>query len=350
MAAKGKKQTAKSKAGSKAKRAVKSAARRQKDVIERKIYFNFGRSLPVILILLVFAAAFIYGGYLESGVPEEQPQQIITNFIEKDAELAVHYIDVGQGDCSLAVYGDKTVLIDSGEKEYGEPVEKYIKELGITRLDYVIATHPHSDHIGSMYYIIDNFDIGTVIAPRISDEMTTTSKTYERFLSSLSAKGLRLTAAKPGDVYYLGADPQEDDTRMEILAPVGDDYDDLNDWSVAARIVCGETAFLFTGDAEKVAEEDIIASGADITADVLQVGHHGSSSSSCAAFLDAVSPTAAVISYGADNSYGHPHDKALERLQKRGIKIYGTAEYGNIAFYSDGSEIYCVTEKQSKNE
>ncbi|MGN0585781.1 MAG: hypothetical protein ACI4JF_00725, partial [Oscillospiraceae bacterium] len=95
-------------------------------MIERKIYFNFGRSLPVVLILLVFAAAFIYGGYLEKGVPEEQPQQVITNFIEKDAELAVHYIDVGQGDCSLAVYGDKTVLIDSGEKEYGEAVEKYI--------------------------------------------------------------------------------------------------------------------------------------------------------------------------------------------------------------------------------
>ena len=155
MAAKGKKPTAKSKAKSRAKRTVKSAARQQKNVIEREIYFNFGRSLPIILILLIFAAAFVYGGYLENGVPEEQPQQIIDNFIQKDAELAVHYIDVGQGDCSLAVYGDTTVLIDSGEKDCGKAVEQYIRDLGITRLDYVIATHPHSDHIGSMYYIID---------------------------------------------------------------------------------------------------------------------------------------------------------------------------------------------------
>lgn len=295
--------------------------------------------------MILFIAAFFYGSYLEKGKTEE-PAAVVNNFIERDADLTIKYIDVGQGDCELISYAGQNILIDAGVKEAAADIEAVIDGLGITRLDYVIATHPHADHIGAMYKIIEKYDIGTVIAPRIKDDLVPTTKVYERFLTDLSKKGQKMTAAKAGTVYSLADENKENDnTAFEVLAPVGDDYDDLNDWSVVIRLVHGDCAFLFTGDAEKGAEADILSSGADVSADVLKAGHHGSSTSSSKKFLEAVSPRTAIISCGTDNSYGHPHKDTLEKFEEMGIEYYRTDISGTITVYSDGESYRVQTEK-----
>lgn len=297
------------------------------------------------MAVILFIAAFIYGSYLEKGKTDE-PAAVVSNFIEKDADLTIRYIDVGQGDCELISYAGQNILIDAGEKEAAEAVIGVLDGLGIKKLDYVIATHPHSDHIGALGNIIDKYDIGTVIAPRIKDELVPTSKAYERFLTALSKKGQKLTAAKAGAVYSLADENKENDnTAFEVLAPVGNDYDDLNDWSVVIRLVHGENAFLFTGDAEKAAESDIIASGAELSADVLKAGHHGSSSSTSKKFLEAVSPKTVIISCGDGNSYGHPHKEIIEKLDKNSIEYYRTDQCGTITVYSDGESCRVQTER-----
>lgn len=299
-----------------------------------------GVSFPTFIMLFVFAVLFVYGGYLEGDLKINEPQQVTQNFIDKDADLSVHYIDVGQGDCSLVVYGDETLLIDGGEAENSRFVTGYIASLGITQLDYIVATHPHSDHIGSLAEVIRTFDVENVIAPRVSDDMIPTSSIYEDFLLSLKEKGLRLKAAKPGDVYSMAdMTVENDNTSFEILGPVENDYDDLNDWSVILKLVHGETSFIFTGDAEKRAENDVLDSGADVSADVLKAGHHGSSSSTGERFLSAVSPEIAVIQCGNGNSYGHPHAQVTELLDEYGAKTYRTDESGTVIIYSDGHEV-----------
>ncbi len=303
-------------------------------------------------MLFIFAAASAYGGYLEGVPQEEKPVQVIESFVENDAELYVHYLDVGQGDCSLIVYDGKTVLIDGGEKEYSGYVADYISSLGISRIDYLIATHPHSDHIGSLPHIISTFDVGTVLVPKINEELTPTSIIYEDFLDALSEKCIRMTAAKAGDVYTISDDTEEnkDSVRLEIISPVYEEYSDLNNWSVVVRLVYGNSSFLFTGDAEAEAENGILESGADISADVLKVGHHGSASSTSEEFLAAVDPDIAVIQYQKDNEYGHPHKDVTNRLENYGLIIYGTAVNGTIVACSDGEDIYILDDKSLTEE
>lgn len=339
-----KRKSSASKAKSQVRRKTKQAAKK----VAWQFQWRWGITLPVFLILLVFAAAFAYGAYLESGGNEKEPQIVTENFINLDADLSVRYIDVGQGDCSLVVYGDSTVLIDAGEREYGEAVVNYIRSLGIEQLDYIIATHPHSDHIGGLTDVINEFEAGTVIAPRVSDELVPTGSSYENFLKALSKKGLRLTAAEAGTVYDISkAEKEGDNTSFEILGPVRSDYEDLNDWSVVIRLVHGENSFVFTGDAGTAAEEDILLLPKDISADVLKVGHHGSSTANSKLFLMRVAPKAAIIPCGNDNPYGHPHKEVIDRLKLLGTEFYRTDAFGTVIVYSDGEEIRIRTEKES---
>ncbi len=304
---------------------------------------------PVLLVLLaLFAFAFIYSGYLEFG-DTEVPAAAADSFIDNDADLEIHYIDVGQGDCSLIKWEGAAVLIDCGEQEYADTVLAYLKEQGVKKLDYIITSHPHSDHMGGMGDIISQMDVGKVIAPKVAAELTPTSKCYERFVTALKNKGIKLTAAKPGTVYSLtagdGTAEGKSPPKIEILSPVTD-YDDLNNYSVTARLIYGSSAFLFTGDIEIKAENDILESGADLSADVLKVAHHGSSSSTGEKFFDAVSPKICVIQCGSGNSYGHPHAETMELLNERKVKIYRTDLNGTVTVYSDGEEIFVKTEKE----
>lgn len=324
----------------------------RKRTASRKKTETLGMSPVLAVILVILGAIFLYSVYLELD-KDNVPDAAVNSFIQKDADLEIHFIDVGQGDCSLIMWEGASMLIDCGEKDQAETVLKYLKKQGVKKLDYIIATHPHSDHIGGMGNIISELEIGKVIAPRVSDSMTPTTKTYERLLQALKDKSLKLTAAKPGTTYTLSSTKASAEgkkpPKFEVLAPV-DDYKDLNNYSVVIRLTYGRTSYLFTGDAEKEAETDILESGAELDSDVLKMGHHGSSTSSSDSFYEEVSPDICVIQCGTDNSYGHPNKETIDKINSSGAKVYRNDTDGTVIVYSDGDEIFVKTGKESSSK
>ena len=252
--------------------------------------------------------------------------------------LRVHFIDVGQGDCILAQFSNgETLLVDAGDASQGSKVVRYLRNQGVRRIDHLIATHPHADHIGGMPEVIDSFDIGRVYMPRT----THSSSTYERLLLALKKKNLSITEARAGrSVTSAG--------NMDVcfMAPRSTRYENLNDHSAVTRIEYGDHVFLLTGDAEAQSEREMLVSSEICPkADVLKVGHHGSGTATSAEFLRAVRPKYAVISVGAGNPYGHPAKDTLARLRKEAVQVYRTDLHGTIVFTSDGQTISVTTEK-----
>ncbi len=246
--------------------------------------------------------------------------------------MTVNFFDVGQGDCEFIEFPNgECMLIDCGEKYYADRVIQKIKNAGYSKIDLLIVTHPHTDHMGGMSEIVDEFEIGEIYMPNAQ----ATTSTYESLLESIDNKGLTVNTAKFGVTVTVS-----DTVTGEFLAPVSDDYDDLNNSSAVLKLTYGDVSFLFTGDAETLSENEMLSvSYYELDSDVLKVGHHGSSSSSCEEFLSAVSPEYAVIECGADNSYGHPHTETLERLENVGAEIYRTDYDSDIVFTTDGSAI-----------
>ena len=243
-------------------------------------------------------------------------------------ELQVHYIDVGQGDSTLLVCGGQAMLIDAGNNNKGTTVQLYLQKQGITTLDYVVGTHPDADHIGGLDVIITKFDCGTIFMPDVSND----TNTYRDVLDAMKYKDYSVTVPGVGDTYTLG------DATFTILAP-NRNYTEMNNNSIAIRVEHGENTFLFVGDAAGESEADMMANGLPLQAQVLKVGHHGSSSSTSKAFLDAVHPEYAVISCGRDNSYGHPTAETLTTLREAGVHVFRTDEQGSIVVTSDGREL-----------
>lgn len=245
----------------------------------------------------------------------------------EDNTVRTHFIDVGQGDSEfIELPNGKTILIDAGEQESGETVVGYIRGLGHQQIDAVIATHPHSDHIGGLAEVLQAFEIGSVYMPKKEH----TSKAFVRLLDTIEEKEIPLYTARQGVVIFA-----EDDMKAELLAPVSNEYEDLNNYSAVLKVSYGKTGLLFTGDAEREVEEELL--GADISARILKVGHHGSSTSSGSRFLKKVNPAYAVISCEKGNTYGHPHRETLEALAKMGCKILRTDEMGTIVLDADAS-------------
>lgn len=243
-------------------------------------------------------------------------------------ELTVHFLDIGQGDCIVITQGEHAMMIDAGENDKGTAVQSYLQYLGIDSLDYVILTHPDSDHIGGADVIIYKFSCGAILMP----EKETDTRTYDDVLQAMKSKDYTAVHPQPGDTYAFG------DASFTILSPERT-YSDNNNNSLVVRLTHGENTFLFTGDAELEAEADMLSGGRDLSADVLKVGHHGSSSSTSDDFLAAVSPSCAVISCGEDNKYGHPHAETMNKLRQSGVTVYRTDEQGTITAASDGSSL-----------
>ena len=243
--------------------------------------------------------------------------------------LKVHYIDVGQADSILIEQGSSSMLIDAGNNEDSNTVGNYISEQGITKLNYIVGTHPHEDHIGGLDYVIKSFQVGKIYMPKV----TSNTKTFQDVVSAIKAKGMKVTPPIVGQTFKVGS------ATATILAPNSSGYEDLNNYSIAIRLTFGNSSFMFDGDAEDMSENEMLSKGFDVSADVLKIGHHGSNSSTSQAFLDKVNPKYAVISVGKGNSYGHPHKSTMEKLQDKGIKVYRTDENGTIVATSNGNDI-----------
>ncbi len=245
-----------------------------------------------------------------------------------DTEMTVHYLDVGQGDCMLLACDGEYMLIDAGDNSKGTAVQNYLTKQGVKTLKYVIGTHPDADHVGGLDVILYKFDCETVMLPDISKD----TKTYRDVLDTMDQKGYTNTLPAAGEEFMLGS------ASCMLLGP-RTSYEDANNNSVVILVTHGTNKFLFMGDAEAEAEEDILRGGADVKADVIKVGHHGSRYSSSESFLQAVTPSYAVISCGEDNKYGHPHAKTLNALRAMGVEVFRSDEQGTIVAVSDGSKI-----------
>jgi len=249
--------------------------------------------------------------------------------LQDSNHLTLHFIDVGQADSMLGILPNgETILIDAGNREDGNSIVRYIKTQQIKKIDYVIATHPHEDHIGGLAEVINSFDIGSIYMPKV----TTTTKTFENTMLAIKNKGLKVTTATAG-VSILNVD----NLKIELLAPNSSTYEDLNSYSAVTKITFGNTSFLLTGDADNISEGEMFKY--NLKADLLKVGHHGSSTSTSAEFLKAVAPKFAIISVGKGNTYGHPTQKTLTALKNAGVTTYRTDINGTIVATSDGNNI-----------
>jgi competence protein ComEC len=254
--------------------------------------------------------------------------------------LEAHYIDVGQGDSILVqLPSGQTILIDGGTASAGYTVVAYLNRLGVSKIDHLIATHPHEDHIGGLITVLRAIPIDKVYMPRA----THTTRTFENLLLLIQEKGLRITEAKAGVVLDVGQG-----ASATFVGPVGASYDNLNNFSAVLRISYGEASFLFTGDAEVLSEREMMAGNLPLEADVLKVGHHGSHTSTSEAFLKEVEPSVAVISVGRDNTYGHPHSEILARLARHGVVTFSTDINGTIIVISDGKTLQVKVERDGK--
>ncbi len=292
-------------------------------------------TLVVLLIALVSAVVVKTTG----GESETQAKSASSASAIEDG-LSVHYLDVGQGDSEfIELPNGECMLIDAAESGYSYQIISTIEDLGYSEINYLVATHPHSDHIGGMADVVNSFDIGEIYMPNA----VTDTATYENLLTVISDKNYSINTAKAGEVIY-----SDSECEIEILAPVSEEYSNLNNYSVVVKITYGVNSFLFTGDAEVLVEEEIMSDNyLELDCDVLKVSHHGSNSSSSDEFIGAVSPEYAVISVGAGNSYGHPNEEILQKLVDIGAEVFRTDSDGTVTITCDGNDNF---EVQTENE
>ncbi len=279
--------------------------------------------LACVLALALFCACTVtinLGGADTSAAPNSE------------GKLIVHFLDVGQGDSIfIELPNGKTMLVDAGENYHGQGIIDYVQTIGYHKLDYVVATHPHEDHIGSMPYIVRNFEIGSIYMP----DVTANTATFESLLKAIKAKGLRVKNGRTG-VHII----KDGELTADIIAPDKPDESNLNNSSIVLLLTFGNVSYLLTGDAET---KELNAIRADMHATVLKAGHHGSKTSTTQTLLKKISPSVTVISCGKNNDYGHPHAEVLKMLKSVNSSVYRTDRDQTVIVATDGSSLTVST-------
>ncbi len=272
--------------------------------------------LPMLLICLLLSACSL----MLAPSPSEEPA----------GELRIRFLDVGQADAALLFCEGETMLIDGGNKGDGDLIYTVLRDEGVDVLDYVVCTHAHEDHVGGLASALTAAEAEVIYCPVTEYD----SRAFENF----AKKAGEITVPEAGDTFYLGG------ALVEILS-CDPDAEEVNDSSIVLRLTYGEISFLFTGDAERPVEQALLEAGTDVSAHVLKVGHHGSSTSTSYRFLNEVMPQYAIISVGEGNSYGHPHDEVLSRLEDADVTVYRTDELGDITCVCDGDTLEFTFQK-----
>jgi competence protein ComEC len=294
------------------------------------------RASVCVAIFLVLVSCVVATGCLDNVIIPVFTNTGHTHLADNEGNLSVYFFDVGQGDSTLFVIDGKTILIDAGEVDMGDRVVRDLRKLGVTRIDLLVATHPHSDHIGGMQTVLASFPVGQVLDAGIPS----TSLVYEHFLETIDRKNIPYRVAKQGQT--IDVDPA---LRVFVLSPPAQRIgDDPNINSVVLRISYGTIDFLMTGDLGGEGEDALIRSGYPVEAEILKVAHHGSSSSTSPAFLARVNPEMGVIYVGEGNPYGHPHQETLDLLKESRVTLYRTDRDGTVVVRTDGMSYSVKTE------
>lgn len=278
----------------------------------------------IILLLVLISIAYTKKELVDN---KENTNEKAVSILKTNSNLEVYYFDVGQADSILIRENDNNILIDAGNNEDGEKLVNYLKnDLNIEKFNMVVGTHPHEDHIGGLDNVIDSFDIDTILMPNA----TSTSKTFENVLDSIEKKDYKITVPKINEEFNYN------NINIKVLY-TGTDEKDLNNTSIVLKLTYQNNKFLFMGDATSKEEKKLL--NEDIKSDVLKIGHHGSEYSTTKNFLDKVNPQYAIIEVGKNNTYKHPKEITLDKLNKKNIKIYRTDIDGTIKVVSDGNNL-----------
>lgn len=288
------------------------------------------RIIVVFLILIIIVASYVSLSKVETITLEEAAPDSFVDVLA-GSQFQVHFVDVGQGDCSLIICDGEAMLIDAGDNDKGTKVQKYLKDQGISKLKYVIGTHPDADHIGGLDVVIYKFSCDNILMPEASSD----TKSYLDVLSAIKSKGYKVTTVGQGDTFNLGS------ASFEILSPIkGYPYAEDNNNSIVLRLDYYNNSFLFMGDAEYQPQQVMIYDDdINVKADLIKVAHHGANNGYMKGFYDEVAPKYAIISCGKGNKYGHPHSKVLNDFKNRGVNVFRTDEQGTIIAVSDGNNI-----------
>lgn len=303
----------------------------------------------VLVPIIITAIVLLVEMYARDSIPKdelptrdnipqvEQTTQNSESQANLEGELTLTMIDVGQADSFLLMQNEEVALIDCGTRSTGKDVVEYLKSLNIIKIDYLFGTHPHDDHMGGMYDVITNFEIGKIILPDIAQGEVTTNW-YLKLMQEITDKNYDTEDVKLGAVYNLG------NAIMQVIGPISEPKGNLNNYSTVLKVSFGEVNIIMTGDAEKSVEAEILDSSVNLEADILKVGHHGSDTSSSTAFLEAINPKYALISAKVGNKYKHPIEETMQNLKERDITVYRTDECGTVIATITQDEIMFSTE------